>query len=597
MQKVDVKQLPPGSPFAPAERAAVESLLGRLSAEQSLWLSGFLAGQAASGTRTSAPSTTAQGLSVVYASETGNAETCAEEAASAAREKGFRVEVVDMADWSVEQLAKAGAVLVVASTWGEGDPPERATDFAESLMAESAPRLEGVQYSVCALGDTAYPDFCQFGIDLDRRLEELGAQRVAPRVDCDLDFEEPFNGWLSSALSKLEGISESEAAPAPELVTEPAIPYGKKNPFPATLKKAIHLNGRGSAKETYHLEFSIEGSGMDYVPGDVVAILPENCVDVVDDFLRSVGFRGDETIERGGQLEPLDAVLVKGYDITALTPAVMKKYAPLAKNERLDRLLEPENKTALSDWIYGRELRDLFLSFPPQEALEVETFVKLLRKMPPRLYSIASSDLIHPGEVHLTVVAVRYEAHGRSLKGVCSTFLCDRIEAGDKVLMYTHHNKNFFLPEDDAAPIIMVGPGTGIAPFRAFVEERAARRATGRNWLFFGEQHFQTDFLYQTEWQQYLKKGVLTHMDVAFSRDTERKVYVQHRMLEKAEELYRWLEEGAYFYVCGDAARMAVDVHEALIQVYVQGGGWDRDKAEAEVKALQKSKRYQRDVY
>jgi sulfite reductase (NADPH) flavoprotein alpha-component len=220
-----------------------------------------------------------------------------------------------------------------------------------------------------------------------------------------------------------------------------------------------------------------------------------------------------------------------------------------------------------------------------------------LRKLPPRLYSIASSDLIHPGEVHLTVVAVRYEAHGRSLKGVCSTFLCDRIEAGDKVLMYTHHNKNFFLPEDDAAPIIMVGPGTGIAPFRAFVEERAARRATGRNWLFFGEQHFQTDFLYQTEWQQYLKKGVLTHMDVAFSRDTERKVYVQHRMLEKAEELYRWLEEGAYFYVCGDAARMAVDVHEALIQVYVQGGGWDRDKAEAEVKALQKSKRYQRDVY
>jgi len=374
-------------------------------------------------------------------------------------------------------------------------------------------------------------------------------------------------------------------------------PFGKKNPFPAAVKHLVNLNGRGSAKETYHVELSLEGSGLEYGAGDVAGVFPVNCPEVVEDFLQVSGFTGEEALGQDGEVKSLRDALSTDFDITGLNVAFLKKYAALAANAALDDFLAADDKEKLTAYVYGREVRDVLAEFPAAEKLSPDSLTGILRKMPPRLYSIASSPKAHPGEVHLTVGAVTYEAHGRKRKGVCSTYLCQRIQKGDQVRLYTHHNKNFNLPEDGSIPIIMVGPGTGIAPFRAFVEERKATSATGKNWLFFGDQHFNTDFLYQLEWMGYLKEGVLTRMDVAFSRDTDHKIYVQHRMMEAAGDLYAWLQEGAHFYVCGDANRMAKDVHQALIDIYIQQGGQSPEAAEETVKELQKSKRYQRDVY
>jgi sulfite reductase (NADPH) flavoprotein alpha-component len=615
--------LPPGSPFTDQQKPLVESLLASLDGGQAMWLSGFLAARSADPAATAAssqPSATAvpsakEPLTVLYGTESGNSETCAAEAVKLANAAGFKATMVDMGDYQPSRLAKETNMLVIVSTWGEGDPPERAVDFHHWVMSDKAPKLDQLRYSVCALGDRSYADFCLCGIQFDERFTALGAQRLAERVECDVDFEEPFQKWLKlavDALADAAGVGtstsaaavavsvEAPAAPAaaPATAATAVEPYGKKRPFPAPIITKINLNGTGSAKETFHVEFSLEGSGMTYLPGDVVGIYPHNCPEVVDDLLQVTGFSGDETVEqKDAGASSLREILTMRHDITSINPALMKKYAAFAANRQLDELLAPEQKAHLTEWIWGREVRDLIREFPPASQMELHAFVGMLRKMPPRLYSIASSMNAHPGEVHLTVGAVRYVAHGHTRKGVCSTFLADRVEEGDTVDLYTHANKHFFLPEDPDTPVIMVGPGTGIAPFRAFMEERDFAGAKGRNWLFFGDQHFNTDFLYQTEWQDYLKRGVLTRMDVAFSRDTDRKVYVQHRMKEKAADLYAWLQDGAWFYVCGDANRMAKDVHAALIEIYAEQGGLDHEAAEAKVKELQKEKRYQRDVY
>lgn len=604
--------MPETAPFGPEQKAALKALLPTLSTGQTAWLSGYLAGLGAGAAAPepggavieSAPGS-AKSLTILYGSESGNAEACADQAATAAEGAGFKPAILDMGDAKPEDFGRGEPLLVIVSTWGEGDPPENAVDFHATMMNEGAPRMDGTPFSVFALGDTSYADFCECGKQFDHRLEALGAIRVLDRVDADVDFEEPFAAWLKAvipAMTKATGASRADTAVAvaesrTAAEMQPPVSYGKKNPFPAPVKSLINLNGRGSAKRTCHLELSLEGSGMSYEPGDVLGVIPVNCPETVGDFLRQAGYSGEESVEEDGATRPLRAVLADRFDVTALSASLMKKYAPLAKNSKLDAFLEADNKPALKAWIEGREIRDLFLEFPPESVLAVDALLKILRKMPPRLYSIASSLRAHPGEVHLTVGAVTYTAHGLERKGVCSTYLCNRIGKGDTVHVYTHHNKNFFLPENGDTPIIMVGPGTGIAPFRAFIEERKALGATGRNWLFFGDQHFNSDFLYQTEWQGHLKSGLLTRMDVAFSRDTDHKIYVQHRMLEKARDLYAWMKEGAFFYVCGDATRMAGDVHDALISIYASEGGLSREAAETEVKELQKSKRYQRDVY
>jgi sulfite reductase (NADPH) flavoprotein alpha-component len=380
----------------------------------------------------------------------------------------------------------------------------------------------------------------------------------------------------------------------PSLIASTSSAYSRKNPFPAVLLENIVLNGRGSIKETHHLELSLEGSGLTYDPGDGLGIYPTNAPDVVDELLQALHFNGEEQVQVDGKDIVIHDALFRCYEITTITRPMLQKYALLTKNKSLDQLLDDNHKKEVNDYLYGREIVDLVANYPA-ENLSPQAFVDCLRKLPPRLYSIASSLKQHPDEVHLTVAAVRYQSHGRDRKGVGSTFLADRIGEETTIPVYIDRNTNFKLPADPSIPIIMIGPGTGIAPFRAFVEEREAVGASGKNWLFFGDQHFETDFLYQTEWLRYLKSGVMTRMNVAFSRDQKQKIYVQHLMAEHGKELYAWLQEGAYLYVCGDEKRMAHDVHEALLRIVASENG--QDNAKDYVAALQKEKRYQRDVY
>lgn len=595
MKEAQKTYLPEGAPFSREQRKRIEEMLERLTPDQGMWLSGFLAARAGLSGAFGGPVSVAKPVMVLYGSESGNAEACATGLNLALKTKGLMSRLVNMADSTVAELSDAGRALVVVSTWGEGDPPETATRFFAELKAENAPRMEGLEFAVFGLGDSSYADFCECGKVVDRRLEELGATRLLERVDADVDFEAPFEVWKAQVVERLDAVvveAEAVAISSGETLVE----YGKKHPFPAAVRAHVRLSGRGSAKNTCHLELSLEGSGLSYKPGDVLGVIPRNPAPMVEEVLRLSGFSGDEPVGVGEETMPLSAALERKFDITALGLPVAKKYADLTGDAELRAALEEDRLTEFKQWMEGRELRDLLERFP-MRGIAAEAFAGILRKMPPRLYSIASSLRAHPDEVHLTVGAVYYETHGRRREGVCSTYLCDRVRVGESVDVYTHTNKNFFLPEDPATPIIMVGPGTGIAPFRAFVEERAATGAKGRSWLFFGEQHFNEDFLYQLEWQDYLKSGVLTRMDVAFSRDTDHKVYVQHRMLEKAAELYAWLQEGAYFYVCGDASRMAKDVHEALLQIYREVGGHSESAAVEAVQALQKAKRYQKDVY
>ena len=612
-----INPLPDRAPFDPAQTAAINALIPSLSAPQAAWLGGYLTGlgQVAGQGSTalvpagSAPSVPIFPLTILYGSESGNAEGCAHQLVRVAEETGFKAAAIDMSVYESSHLAREKNVLIVVSTWGEGDPPEPAIEFHSFVMGDKAPSLNGLNYAVFALGDTSYAEFCACGKQFDARFADLGAHRICDRVEADVDFEKPFADWMKTVMprmAKAAGVGDASPAPSIEVRAEQAptsvpapteILYGKKNPFPAPVKSLINLNGRTSAKRTCHIEFSLEGSGLDYLPGDVVGIIPKNDPSVVEGVIRAAGFRNDEAVEDEQGTRSLAEILESGYDVTGLNVSLMKKYAALAGNSDLDALLGDDNKEKIKDWVWGREIEDLLLAYPSKSSYGVDQLLGMLRKMPPRLYSIASSLRAHPQEVHLTVGAVYYNTHGRDRKGVCSTYLCDRIGEGDQVMLYTHHNKNFSLPENGETPIIMIGPGTGIAPFRAFVEERAALGDKGKNWLFFGDQHFNSDFLYQLEWQDYLKRGVLTRLAVAFSRDTDHKVYVQHRMKEAARDIYAWMKEGAFFYVCGDANRMAKDVHQALIEIYAEQGDMGIDAAETAVKELQKSKRYQRDVY
>jgi len=432
---------------------------------------------------------------------------------------------------------------------------------------------------------------------VDARLESLGATRVFPRQDCDVDYEDAFAGWLESALSVLAPASAAAVIHAAAPAFAPAVEFGKKNPFPAETLDKVILNGEGSAKETLHFEFSLAASGLSYEPGDALAVIPVNAPEMVRDIIRAAKLTGNEEVEvKNVGRKLLADALREDYDITALSRAVLTKLAEASNSAALRELLAEGAKERLKEFSTGREIIDAIVEFSPN-GLSADALTSIFRKLPPRLYSIASSPLAHADEVHLTVSAVRYESHGRKRNGVCSTYLADLVKTGDPVQVFVQPNKNFRLPADGSTPIIMVGPGTGIAPFRAFVEHRAALGSPGKNWLFFGDQHYTYDFLYQLEWQEHLKEGALTRLDLAFSRDQPEKVYVQHRMLQQAKDLYQWIEEGAHFYVCGEAARMAHDVHETLISIVETQAGISREAAEAYVENLKKTKRYQRDVY
>ncbi len=586
--------LPEHAPFTSDQRKALDSLFFSLDAVQRGWLSGYLA--ASGSPAVAAPAAAVAGkLTVLYGTESGNSEVLADRTVKAAKKRGFQAVMKNMSEISSADLVKATNLLVIVSTWGDGDPPESAVAFYKEFMSAEI-SLSNVCFSVCALGDTSYEKFCQTGKDIDARLEGLGAARISARQDCDLDYEEAYATWLEGSLSALAPATAAVvglAAPALAPVSE----YGKKNPFPAETIDTVILNGEGSSKETLHLEFSLAASGLSYEPGDALAVIPLNAPDVVKSIIQAAKLTGNEQVEvKNVGPKLLADALREDYDITALSRAVLTKLAEAADSALLRELLGEDAKERLKEFNDGREIIDAILKFAPN-GLSAAALTGIFRKLPPRLYSIASSPLAHTDEVHLTVAAVRYDTHGRERKGVCSTYLADLVKSGDPVQVFVQPNKNFRLPADGSTPIIMIGPGTGVAPFRAFVEHRAALGSPGKNWLFFGDQHYTYDFLYQLEWQDYLREGALTRLDVAFSRDQPEKVYVQDRMIQQAKELYQWLEEGAHFYVCGDANRMAHDVHEALISVVENQAGISREAAEVYVEDLKKTKRYQRDVY
>ncbi|CAI8764280.1 sulfite reductase, flavoprotein subunit [Priestia megaterium] len=595
------------SPFNQEQADLLNRLLPTLTEAQKMWLSGYLTASqstSAEGTpdvSTAAPAQTKQTVSkdvtILYGSQTGNAQGLAENTGKTLEAKGFNVTVSSMNDFKPNNLKKLENLLIVVSTHGEGEPPDNALSFHEFLHGRRAPKLENFRFSVLSLGDSSYEFFCQTGKEFDVRLAELGGERLYPRVDCDLDFEEPANKWLKGVidgLSEAKGHSASAAVPA----EAPAgtSPYSRTNPFKAEVLENLNLNGRGSNKETRHLELSLEGSGLTYEPGDSLGIYPENDPELVDLLLNEFKWDASEnvTVNKEGETRPLREALISNFEITVLTKPLLKQAAELTGNDKLKALVE--NREELKAYTQGRDVIDLVRDFGPWN-VSAQEFVAILRKMPARLYSIASSLSANPDEVHLTIGAVRYEAHGRERKGVCSVLCSERLQPGDTIPVYLQSNKNFKLPQDQETPIIMVGPGTGVAPFRSFMQEREETGAKGKSWMFFGDQHFVTDFLYQTEWQKWLKDGVLTKMDVAFSRDTEEKVYVQNRMLEHSKELFQWLEEGASFYVCGDKTNMARDVHNMLVEIIETEGKMSREQAEGYLAEMKKQKRYQRDVY
>ncbi len=590
----------PITPLQPGQQSLAEQLASSTSADQALWLSGYFAGFsfASKGGSVSAPAVAApaakQPMLVLYGTESGNAEALAGKAAKAANASGFKAKAVNMADSKPEDLAKAENLLVVVSTWGEGDPPDSATSYYETFMGDGMGKLEGLSYSVCALGDTSYEHFCKIGKDVDARLSALGASCVADRVDCDVDYEEAFDGWLKTSLGAFpqQSATVTAAGDAAVLATPTVVAYDKKNPFPAEVIEKVLLNGTGSQKEVYHLELSLEGSGLTYVPGDALGVYPVNRAKDLEAVLKATGLSANAKV--GGKT--LAESLETDFDITTLSASVAKKYLAITNDASLKTAMEADGGKSFKEWCQGRQLIDLLESYP-FTGWSAETFSGILRKLNPRLYSIASSIKHHEEEVHLTIAAVRYETFGREREGVASCYVADDLKAGDRVRIFFHTNKNFRLPENGDTPIIMVGPGTGIAPFRSFVEERAANGDKGDNWLIFGDQRYSFDFLYQLEWQDYLSDGLLNRLDVAFSRDQKEKVYVQDRLRESGEQVYAWLEKGAHFYVCGDAAYMAKDVHQALLDIIAEQGNKSAEEAKAYIDQLKKDRRYQRDVY
>lgn len=588
--------LPEHSPFTLDQRRILDQVIAGFSPAQRFWLGGFLSAGAATTASSSSAASSAK-LTILYGSESGNSEKLADLSAKEAKKKGFAATVKNMADVTPESLTKVENLLVIVATWGDGEPPQTATEFHKAFTTGTYD-FSKTKFSVCALGDTAYEQFCQTGKDFDLALEKFGAKRILDRQDCDVEYEEPYKKWLAEALQILAPAEGSAPAAAPSFdFAAPTETYGKKNPFSAELTEKVLLNGKGSAKETWHYEISLEGSGLSYQPGDALAVVPLNADDMVDSLLQAAKLSGKEEIEvKDKGKKALRDALISDFDITGVTRPVLTKLLAVSKSEKLEKLLSDEAKDELKDYLWGRWIVDAVKDFAP-EGLGATELASIFRKLPPRLYSISSSPLAHPGEVHLTIASVRYHAHGQDRKGVASTYLADDVKIGGKVAVYTHENKNFRLPASDETPIIMVGPGTGVAPFRAFVEHRAETGATGQSWLIFGDQRYTYDFLYQVEWQDHLASGALTKLDVAFSRDQPEKIYVQDRLIQKGAEIFEWLEKGAHFYVCGDASRMAHDVHEALLTVIETHGKKSREEATAYLDAVKKAKRYQRDVY
>lgn len=582
--------LPKTAPFAPEQIDALNTVVGSSTPLQRSWLAGFLAGIEATGGQAAQPASAARPrvpLTLLYGSESGNAEGLALKARKLAQRHGFDARVLDMADADPTTLSKAQNLVVFVATWGEGDPPQRAADFYTKLMADGASRLEGLKFAVLSLGDTAYANFCSVGQTIDARLEALGGKRAADRIDLDLDFAKKAADWTERALTTL-----APAEPdAPTVVhvdfrggpalDEPA--FTPETPLEAEITAAVNLNGTGSSSETWHIELATDAPGYSYEPGDAIGVIPENDAELAAELAIAVGL---------GANADLIGKLNKSHDITTLTRPVVDAYAKLTGRSDVAGLADTE---AFKRFAADRQLVDLFAEFP--ETLTQEQLLGLLRPLPPRLYSVASSAKAHAGETHLLVSAVRWQSHGRQRKGVTSTWLADRRKAGDRVGVYVKRNRHFRLPKDSARPIVMIGAGTGVAPYRAFVEERAETEITSPSWLFFGARNYTNDFLYQLEWQEHLQSRALGRIDVAFSRDQPEKIYVQDRLWAQRDDIRGWIADGAHVYLCGDEKGLGRDVDATLARILAEPRNETIEAGKAQLGELLRAGRYQRDVY
>ncbi|AMG19115.1 assimilatory sulfite reductase (NADPH) flavoprotein subunit [Staphylococcus saprophyticus] len=602
------------SPFDQEQAAQLNQIFQTLTAEQQIWLTGYLtAQQGAVAQTTEAPQQVAEyvlnnesesqtnndrHITVVYGSETGNAQSLAEIFADRLVEHNYTVKLTAMDEIKQKEFKKVEDLFVITATHGEGDPPDNALTFHEFIHSRKAPKLENVRFSVLALGDESYEYFCQTGKDFDAKLLELGAERLTDRQDCDLDFDDLAEKWMNKNIEILnQSTGHGSTVTSTETVQSAKEKrYSKSNPYKAEVLENINLNGRGSNKEVRHVELLLDNYGESFEPGDCVVVLPQNEPEIVTLLIETLGWDKDIEIpiNDDGDTLPLEKALTEHFEITKLTKPLLQKAAELFGNTEL--LSQIDNAEWIQQYVDGRDVIDLLIEFPTSE-LKPETFYKLLRKLPAREYSIASSYEATPDEVHITVGAVRYEAHERTRKGVCSVQLAERIQPGDTLPIYLKKNPNFKFPFDEETPVIMIGPGTGVAPFRAYMQEREELGLSGNTWLFFGEQYFTTDFLYQTEWQAWLKDETLAKLDLAFSRDTEEKIYVQHRIAQQSELFYQWLQDGAAIYVCGDEKHMAKDVHDTIRSVIEQEGDMSEADAEAYLTQMKQEKRYQRDVY
>ena len=576
--------IPKTAPFAEEEIELLNRVVGTASATQRAWLAGFLAGLEAltDAPQQMTPPAAAEPLTIVYATESGNSEKLAADLGRAARKSGLKPTLVDMADLDVAALASARRLVVIAATWGEGEPPGRATRAYNELMGGGAPRLDGIEFGVLALGDTAYSEFCATGRRIDERLAALGGKRVLERVDCDLDFATPAAKWIEQAVKTLAPPNAAHRNVIEVDFGAKSAALAEAGPVEAEITEHINLNSSRSAKETIHLELAFEGAAPAYKPGDSLDIYPNNDPAYVRALLKSAGLASDGA---------LGAEFTTNRDITTLSLKTLETYAALTGHPSVKLLIE---SGAAKTWIVGRQLIDLFDHFPI--ALSAEQLRALTRPLAPRAYSIASSRREVGQEAHLLISAVRYETHGRPRNGVASIDVAERLKKGGRVRVKLRPNKHFALPAPDR-DIIMIGPGTGVAPFRAFVQERRATGASGRSWLFFGDRSFTHDFLYQLEWQDALADKSLTRMDVAFSRDRPEKVYVQHRLWGCRRDVVDWLDNGAFLYVCGDAKSMAKDVRAMLVRAYADVKALTAEASERAVAELENGRRYLQDVY
>ena len=583
------------------------------TAEQRAWLNGFLAGIYSNAEPVAEP-VPALKIAVLYASQSGTAEGLARKVAKELTAKGHVASFLPLEGYTPASLAAERYAVLIASTYGEGDPPDAVQPFYNQLCMEHFPRFENLSFSVLALGDSSYENFCKFGRDLDEKLAGLGAFRMCERVDCDVDLDQPFARWKSSLMKSIEEIVATRPAeratanaatvsverPAPSKAVQAArktAAHTRDNPFLAPIVDKRPLTHEVSSKLTLHMAFSVEGSAVIYEAGDACGVIPQNEPSLVDEILHKLKFSGDVLVQlpKAGTV-PLRTALLDHLQITRLTRKMVSSYATIGHCLALLDLLKPEQQSHLDAYTWDRGLIDLLYECP-EVLRDPAELVAMLPKLSPRLYSISSSPSAHVGEIHTTVAVVRYRAHNRERGGVCSTMFADRAQTEGRLPIYIQPNKKFRLPEDSGRPMIMIGPGTGIAPFRGFLHERRALGASGKNWLFFGERSAATDFLYREELESMQKDNFLTRLDLAFSRDQEHKIYVQDKMLEQAPLFWSWLQDGACVYVCGDATRMAKDVDAMLHTIVEQQGGLNREAAVDYVQSLKDQHRYHRDVY